>query len=95
MDRLKSRKLWVTIAAGALVAFGEQFGIVLDDATVLSLVGLVAAYVGGQAVVDRGQVVAEVQSQTPVLVKALNDALQRIAVLEEQDTEDPLSEPYL
>ena len=72
MERLKSRKLWVTIVAGALVTIGDEFGIELDTASLISLGLMVVAYVGGQSIVDRGKVVAEVQGKLPQMIAALN-----------------------
>ncbi len=78
MERLKSRKLWVTIAAGVLVTLGQQFGIELDTASLISLGLMVVAYVGGQSIVDRGKVVAEVQSKLPQMIAALNALAQTV-----------------
>jgi len=72
MERLKSRKLWITVLAGAVVAFADQFGVELDPEQIISLGVIAAAYIGGQAVVDRGKVVAEVQGKIPQLVASLN-----------------------
>ncbi len=73
MERLRSRKLWIAVLAGGLVAFAEQFGIDLDMEQIISIGAIAAAYIGGQAVVDRGKVVAEVQEKVPQLVAALNE----------------------
>ncbi len=78
MERLKSRKLWVTIVAGVLVTLGQQFGIELDTASLISLGLMVVAYVGGQSIVDRGKVVAEVQSKLPQMIAALNTLAQSV-----------------
>jgi uncharacterized membrane protein (DUF441 family) len=81
MERLKSRKFWLTVLAGAIVAFGQQFGIELDAEQIISLSGLIAAYVGGQALVDKNKVQAEVQSKVANLsqyIATLHDMLQEI-----------------
>ncbi len=83
MEKLKSRKLWVTIIAGAAVILAREFGIELDGEQLISLGLMVAAYIGGQAVVDRGKVVAEVQEKVPQLVAALNEIAK---TLEEDPT---------
>lgn len=50
MDKLKSRKLWVTVLTAALISLSEQLG--LDDKTVEQLVYVVAPYLLGQSAVD-------------------------------------------
>lgn len=50
MERLKSRKLWVTVFAGAVTIFAKELGI--DPNLVDRLVGMAAAYVLGQSYVD-------------------------------------------
>jgi uncharacterized membrane protein len=54
-DKLKSRKLWVTIVAGLLLLLNKQLGLNLDDSTIQNIGITVAAYVLGQGVVDYGQ----------------------------------------
>ncbi len=77
MEKLKSRKLWITVLAGALVAFAGQFGVELDPEQIISIGVIAASYIGGQAVVDRGKIVAEVQAGVPKLMAAINEiALQ-------------------
>jgi len=87
MEKLKSRKLWVTIIASVFVTLGQQFGIELDSTALISLgliVGLiVVAYVGGQSIVDRGRVVAEVQAKLPQMIAALNQLAINIEAEEE------------
>lgn len=53
-EKLKSRKLWVTIVAGLLLFFNKQFGLNLDQDTVQNIGITVAAYVLGQGAVDFG-----------------------------------------
>jgi len=83
MERLKSRKLWITVLAGAVVAFADQFGVNLDPEQVISIGVIAAAYIGGQSVVDRGRVVAEVQGKIPQLVASLNEIARSL----EEDSE--------
>lgn len=54
MSKFKSRKLWATVIAGALTAFGEGLGI--DPEAAAWLVKLVMAYVVGQGIADHGKV---------------------------------------
>jgi len=51
-ERLRSRKLWVTLAAMILVAFARVFGIEVDEATIYGLVALVSGYNVGQGIAD-------------------------------------------
>lgn len=51
LDKLKSRKFWVTVVTGLLVAANDQLGLMPPD-SLLTLVGLVAAYILGQSAVD-------------------------------------------
>ena len=74
MERLKSRKLWVTVLTGAVVAFAGEFGVEIDPENLYALVGLIAAYVGGQAIVDKSKVQAEVDKQ----VASLNATVQNL-----------------
>lgn len=53
-ERLKSRKLWVTIVAGLLLFFNKQLGLDLSQDTVQNIGITVAAYVLGQGAVDYG-----------------------------------------
>lgn len=78
MEKIKSRKLWITVLAGALVAFGEQFGIDLDPEQLIAIAGMVLAYVGSQAVVDRGKVVAEVKASVPELMTTLQGVMNEL-----------------
>lgn len=50
IDKLKSRKLWATVIAGALATIGTNIGVSSD--LINTLVQLVMVYVGSQAVVD-------------------------------------------
>ena len=50
IEKLKSRKLWATVVAGALAILGGQLGI--DNELANHLIQLVMVYISGQAVVD-------------------------------------------
>lgn len=50
LGKLKSRKLWVAVLGGALVALGTELG--FDRDTVNSLVAVIAAYLLGQGMAD-------------------------------------------
>ncbi len=89
MEKLKSRKLWITVLAGALVAFAGQFGVELDPEQIISIGVIAASYIGGQAVVDRGKIVAEVQAGVPKLMAAINEiALQLESSAELHQTDE-------
>jgi len=87
VERLVSRKLWVTIISGILVTLGQQFGLELDGEQLISLGLMVAAYVGGQAVVDQAKVKAEVAAgvdqlklEANTIIAALTAKLQEVSV---------------
>ena len=60
--RLTSRKLWLTVLSSFLVAFGDQFGIALDQEQIMALAAMVVAYVTGESVIDRQRAKAEVDA---------------------------------
>lgn len=53
MDKLKSRKLWVTIGGAALAALADEMG--WDRETIFAIAGMVASYVVGQGIVDKAE----------------------------------------
>ena len=53
-ERLRSRKLWVTIVTGLIMLVNDAIGLDLDEQTITSLAIAVSAYVLGQAAVDVG-----------------------------------------
>jgi len=55
MDKLKSRKLWVTVMGSALITLGRELG--MNEETVQSLVAILAAYLVGQGIADHGKTV--------------------------------------
>ena len=63
LQRLTSRKFLVSIIAGLIITFGENFGIDLDPEQVAGLVGVLAAFVTGEAVIDKQRVSALVASE--------------------------------
>jgi len=81
MEKLRSRKLWVSLAAGFLVTVGAEFGLDLDPEQLISLGLIVFGYVGGQAHVDKAKVEAEVQNHVAQLndyIAGLNAVLKSI-----------------
>jgi hypothetical protein len=50
-EKLKSRKLWAMILAGALTAANSMLGIVPDE-SMKWILELVMVYIGGQAIAD-------------------------------------------
>ena len=83
MDKLKSRKLWITILATALMVLAKKAGIDLEQEMLLAIAGMVIAYVTGQAIVDRGKVVAEIQARIPAMTGAFEKLLTAIEADEE------------
>ena len=63
LQRLTSRKFLISIIAGLIITFGENFGIDLDPEQVAGLVGVVAAFISGEAVIDKQRVSALVASE--------------------------------
>jgi len=53
LSKLYSRKLWVTIITGVLVAFNKKAGLNLSEEAIMALAGLSAAYVIGMSYVDK------------------------------------------
>jgi uncharacterized membrane protein len=51
-DKLKSRKLWVTVLYAIFVFVNEFFGIGLDDADLTRFAAVVVGYVLSQGMVD-------------------------------------------
>lgn len=62
-SKLSSRKLWATVAAAAIAAFGGGLGI--PEAAIHQIVQLVTVYIIGQAVVDTGTVVSKPKGASP------------------------------
>ena len=56
ISKLKSRKLWVTVAATALATLGTQLG--MEPALVDKLIYLAMTYIGAQAWVDSSEAAA-------------------------------------
>ena len=52
MDKLKSRKLWITIAVIGLVAASEAVGAPIDDNALEAIVAMSLAWRGAQGLVD-------------------------------------------
>lgn len=53
-DRLRSRKLWVTIVTGVVMFINDAIGLGLDENTINGLALAVSAYLLGQSAVDFG-----------------------------------------
>ena len=52
MNKLKSRKLWVSVIAAVLVAVGDELGLPIEEETLLAFAAIIVAYVTGQSIVD-------------------------------------------
>jgi uncharacterized membrane protein len=55
MDKLKSRKLWVTIVSAVLMVTNQGIGLKLPEDTILSFAGVVMSYIFCQSIVDAKQ----------------------------------------
>jgi flagellar motor component MotA len=84
MYRLQSRKLWLTIIGGAIVTLGQEFGVDLDPEQIITLGGIVAAYVTGQAIVDKQKVQAEVEAQVERLKSEANSIISALVAKAEE-----------
>lgn len=52
MDKLKSRKLWVTVCFMALTAINRAFELGLSEDEIMYLAGAVSVYLVGQSYAD-------------------------------------------
>lgn len=73
-DKLKSRKLWITIVTAILIAFNDALGVGLDEETITQLVAVVGAYVLGQSAVDFTIAKAEAQKYNSWINATVKDA---------------------
>ena len=55
MDKLKSRKLWVSIVSAILVVLNDGLGLNIDNETVMQFTILIVGYVFTQGIVDAVQ----------------------------------------
>lgn len=74
-ERLRSRKLWVTITAAVSAILLDLFGVKVDPALLMTILGLAGVYTVGQGVVD-----AQAAKSNPQSVEALN---KYISIVEE------------
>ena len=54
MEKLKSRKLIATVLMAVLVLVNDKLGLGISQEAILTVVGVIAAYVVGQGVADAG-----------------------------------------
>ena len=52
LDKLKSRKLWISVLGTAFIALAKGLSIEISDEQIMSIAGIVMAYVAGQGYVD-------------------------------------------
>lgn len=64
IDKLKSRKLWVTLAVAVAILIVEVFDVPVDLEAILAMAGLSGVYVAAQGWVDA----SEAKSPTTVLL---------------------------
>ena len=62
LGKLSSRKLWATVAAAAIAAFGG--GLSIPESAIHQIVQLVTVYIIGQSVVDTGTAVTKPKNGT-------------------------------
>jgi len=65
MEKLKSRKLIATVLMAVLVLVNDKLGLGISQEAILTVVGVIAAYVVGQGVADAGA-----QGKKPAIVVA-------------------------
>ena len=61
MQKMKSRKLWVTIATGVGVVLAQAFGVALEPEVIAGVVLLASSYIFGQGIVDKGVTTEQVK----------------------------------
>ncbi len=66
MDKLKSRKLWVSVIAAALVVISETLDLPIEEESLLAFAAIVVAYVTGQAVIDRQKAKTSTDRASPL-----------------------------
>ncbi|WCN36585.1 hypothetical protein [Aneurinibacillus uraniidurans] len=52
MEKLKSRKLWMAVVTAGLVIANNGLGLNIPEESVMSIAGVVVAYILGQSYVD-------------------------------------------
>ena len=52
MEKLKSRKFWMSIVGGVLVILNDGIGLSLPTETVVSFAGIIMSYIFSQGYVD-------------------------------------------
>ena len=94
VEKLKSRKLWMTVLSVALVACADMFGMPLDSETLAFVQNTVMTLIGGQSLVDTskaytaGSQVADEMRSLKKLVVSLQLAADAEVETETVDTED-------
>lgn len=72
MEKLKSRKLWVTIVSAVLMVANQGLGLKLPTDSILSFAGVVMSYIFGQSIVDAKQQASLAPKKTEVS-QVIND----------------------
>ncbi len=70
MDKLKSRKFWIAIIAGAIVVGASELGFDLEQETVVAFTAIVIAYLTGQSIVDRQKAKTSTDRASPIVTQA-------------------------
>ncbi|WP_047154751.1 hypothetical protein [Aneurinibacillus tyrosinisolvens] len=74
MGKLKSRKLWMAIVIAALIVANQGFGLHIPEQGVMSMAGVIMAYIFGQAYVDAKQ--PSVITAIPLEMMTLDTSVQ-------------------
>lgn len=59
LDKLKSRKFWLTFAGGVVVLFAKHLGFDVDAEQIWALAGIVSSYNVAEAHVDAKRLAAQ------------------------------------
>ena len=74
MDKLKSRKFWVAVIAGAIVVGANELGFDLEQESVIAFTAIVIAYLTGQSFIDRQKAKTSTDRVSPIVTQAPSKA---------------------
>jgi len=87
MEKLKSRKLWVAIVSALLIVLNQGLGLNIPADSVLSLAGVIMAYIFGQAYVDGKQSVLQIKH---ISEEKPQETIEQPPEVEQQAIEQPI-----
>lgn len=73
--QLKSRKFWISVVASLVIAFAPQVGVDISQEQAIAIAGIVVAYVGSEAMIDRQGVTQGLTKQAAKHASLLEQAL--------------------